>query len=100
MSTTSTYQPINCEFHDVLETVAVRRTPVGIDYLDDDGVPSRIHSSIVDVYASGGSEYLQLASGAILRLDQLVEVDGVALSAFDADVGTSITAPEAVPSAL
>lgn len=82
MSTYSTYQPINCEFHDVLESVAVRRTPALIDYRDDAGVSASIRSPIVDVYASGGSEYLRLATGSTIRLDQLIAVDGVALADF------------------
>lgn len=85
MSAYSTYQPINCEFHDVLESVAVRRTAVPIHYRDDEGVAAHLHSRIVDVFASGGAEYLQLASGELIRLDQLIAVDGAALAEFVAE---------------
>lgn len=82
MSTYSTYQPINCEFHDVLEAAAVRRAPVLVQYHDDEGIATGLRSRIVDVFSSGGAEYLRLASGETIRLDQLVAVDGTALADF------------------
>lgn len=90
MSTYSTYQPINCEFHDVLEAAAVRRAVVLIQYRDDEGITTALRSRIADVFASGGAEYLQLASGESIRLDQLVAVDGTALADFaDAQADTA-----------
>ena len=90
MSTYSAYQPINCEFHDLLEAAAVRRAPVLIQYRDDEGIAAALRSRIVDVFASGGAEYLRLASGDTVRLDQLIAVDGTALADFaDAQAGAA-----------
>ncbi|GGD47387.1 hypothetical protein [Pseudoxanthomonas indica] len=85
MSAYSTYQPINCEFHDVLESVAVRRTVALIRYLDDDGLQASLQSRIADVYSLQGAEYLRLASGERIRLDQLLSIDGVQLASFPTD---------------
>ena len=89
MSTYSAYQPINCEFHDVLESVAVRRSPALIRYLDVNGEQAELRSCIIDVYARGGAEYLRLPSDQEIRLDRLVSVDGVVLSSFAQGSGLS-----------
>lgn len=85
MSTSlSTYIPINCEFHDRLEDLATLRRPARVRYVGDDGAQQERTAIITDIYASKGAEYLALSSGDIVRLDQLVEVDGFRL----ADEGT------------
>ena len=85
MSAYSTYQPINCAFHDVLESVAVLRTPALIHFLDDDGVAASLQSRIADVYSHDGAEFLRLPSGERIRLDQLLSIDGVQLASFPKD---------------
>lgn len=82
MSVQSSYQPINCEFHDVLEATAVRGTRATLRVIDPEGSELTVRAAIADVFAECGAEYLRLASGELIRLDRLVSVDGIAASAF------------------
>ncbi|MDO9356995.1 MAG: hypothetical protein Q7T55_25080 [Solirubrobacteraceae bacterium] len=77
------YRPINCEFHDVLESVATVRRRCRIEYVAEDGAPRIVDALIVDVFARDGVEYIALDSGELIRLDALTKVDGVAADAFD-----------------
>lgn len=74
------YEPVSCEFHDVLESAAVRRQPVAVVYRDDGGVQATVVDVITDVAAKAGEEFMTLQGGLSLRLDRLVSVDGVALA--------------------
>lgn len=70
------YRPINCEFHDLLESLATLRSPARIEHLDASGAPQALTGVITDVFAQGGVEYLTLQSGESLRLDRLLTVNG------------------------
>lgn len=78
----SDYQPINCEFHDVLESLATTRKHVDVEYLDIDGVLQKQYALILDVYVRDRAEYLGLSSGETLRLDRIVAVNGIKLADF------------------
>lgn len=74
---TTPYQPIDCALHDELLLRASRRHPVYILFLAADGPVRARTAVIVDVISRGGAEYLVLADGTTIRLDRLVEVDGI-----------------------
>jgi Rho-binding antiterminator len=76
------YLPINCEFHDLLESLATSRKPVHIDFRDEEGVVRHLVASMTDVFARDGAEYLSLGTGETLRLDRLMEVDGQKLADY------------------
>jgi Rho-binding antiterminator len=76
------YSPISCEFHDRLEDLATVRKLVRIRYRDRDGVLQQRDAIVADVFSRAGAEYVSLDSGDVLRLDQLVEVDGAKLSDY------------------
>lgn len=76
------YTPINCEFHDVLEATATRRTAAIIRFLDDDGTPQERETRIVTLSARDGVEYAELGTGERVRLDRLVAVGGDLLADF------------------
>lgn len=78
------YTPISCEFHDRLEDLATLRKQTSIRYLDDEHEPQQRNAIITDVYTQNRAEYVSLSSGEIVRLDQLVEVDGYELASFPA----------------
>ena len=78
------YLPVNCEFHDVLEASAMRRTTVEVRFLDDDGVMQQRTCRLVTLSARDGVERVELDSGEHVRLDRLVSVAGTALSDFPA----------------
>ncbi len=71
----SPYVPISCEFHDRLEDIATTRTLARISFLDATGVVSQCTTTIADVYARDGAEYLATDSGETFRLDRILEVD-------------------------
>jgi Rho-binding antiterminator len=71
----SDYQPVNCEFHDVIEACATLRKPVTILIQNTDGTHRTIHTIISDVFARDGVEYLKTQCGALIRLDDLLTVD-------------------------
>jgi Rho-binding antiterminator len=75
--------PISCEFHDRLEDLATLRKPASVRYVDSDGEQVRT-VVIQDVFAREGAEYLSLSSGELVRLDQLIEVDGLKLAELQA----------------
>ncbi|MFD1297020.1 hypothetical protein ACFQ4Q_10320 [Lysobacter gummosus] len=79
----SDYQPINCEFHDLLEDLATTRKPARISFLDEHGVVQHRDAVIADVFAKQGAEYLATAAGETLRLDRLLEVDAARLADFE-----------------
>jgi Rho-binding antiterminator len=81
-ATPSNYQPISCEFHDLLEVHATRRKPARIALLDADGAEQLRNAVITDVYAKAGADYLAMSTGETLRLDQLIEVDGARLADY------------------
>jgi len=85
---TDPYRPIACGLHDELQLRALRRSRVTLRYrLPDDVAPGAaggegaevrvVTDRVVDVRTRSGAEYLALASGEEIRLDRLVEVDGI-----------------------
>ncbi len=70
------YEPINCEFHDVLESLATKQQRTEVVFLDANGTVQQRATELRDVFARDGAEYLALASGETVRLDALVSVDG------------------------
>lgn len=75
-ATMQDYQPVNCEFHDVIESCATLRKPVAILRKNANGIHVAIQATIVDVFARQGVEYLQIQSGELIRLDHLLAVNG------------------------
>jgi Rho-binding antiterminator len=75
----STYTPINCEFHDVLEATATTRRRVAIVFIGEDGQHETVQARITDLQASNGLEHMLLDDGMRIRLDAIVSVDGVSL---------------------
>jgi len=78
----SPYSPISCEFHDRLEDLGTVRKPVRILFRDSDGLAQQRDAVITDVFSRSKAEYVALSTGEIIRLDQLVEVDGAKLSDY------------------
>lgn len=74
------YEPISCDYHDLLEVHATRRKPAQVTFRAEDGAVKSVNAIITDVYARAGADYLTLSTGETLRLDQLIEVDGAKLA--------------------
>ena len=76
------YIPVSCEFHDHMENFAMYRKPVLVQYLDDNQVAKTIEALITDVFARDGADYLTLSTGVLIRLDHIIEVNGIRLDSF------------------
>ena len=76
------YEPISCDYHDLLEVHATKRKPVQVSFRDADGAVKLGSAVITDVFARAGADYLSLSTGETIRLDQLIDVDGVKLADY------------------
>lgn len=72
-----TYQPISCDYYDVLEALAVQRKRTVVEYRNEAGAKITLENAlIVDLITKDKVEYMKLDRGLILRLDQLLSVNG------------------------
>jgi Rho-binding antiterminator len=71
------HEPIDCGLHDRLEALATLGRAVDLAFRAEDGTRHGVRDRLVDVYASGGAEYVRTGAGRVIRLDRLDEVDGV-----------------------
>ena len=78
----STYIPISCTFHDLLEALATTQKLAQIGFRDAEGAVQHRTAAITDVFSRDGAEYLSLSTGETLRLDQLLEVDSANLADY------------------
>ncbi len=69
------YQPINCDFYDILEALAVRQIPTKIEYLDEGGQTLKLAEVVIkDLYTKQKEEFMLLNTGQVIRLDKLLRV--------------------------
>jgi len=76
------YRPISCAFYDELEALATLRKTVVVRYYRSPEYIDEITGQIVDFKIHNKIEYLIVASGQSIRLDDLIAVDGKALSGY------------------
>ena len=74
----SDYTPIACAFHDRLEDAAVRQRPVRLVWHDLQG-ERQAETTVADVFAKDGADWVRLGTGETVRADRLVSLDGHAL---------------------
>ena len=72
----SVYKPIDCNFYDILEALAIKKRYVRIQYKTELHEFQTIDAMIKDLYIKQGFEYMLLANGQEVRLDYLISVDG------------------------
>jgi len=71
------YEPISCDLHSEYELLAMHRTPVTVQYLDDDGAEQHFQGSVTDIFTRDGAEYMRLQGkdGTLeVRLDRIERV--------------------------
>ncbi|MEM9987527.1 MAG: Rho-binding antiterminator [Bacteroidota bacterium] len=74
---TSSYTPIDCNYYDLLEIAAMRHKVVAVEYLPhEEPTPKVIEARIEDLWARNGEEFMRLSTGQVIRLDQLISMDG------------------------
>jgi Rho-binding antiterminator len=68
------YEPVSCDYHDMLEEAAMHKTPVELEF-ELEGVTQREQGRIADVYSANGAEFVRFESesGPLeIRLDQII----------------------------
>ena len=74
------YTPIDCAVHDRLESWAVRGAVVEVVWQADAG-ERQAETTVADVFARDGADWVRLGTGETVRADRLVTVGGVAVRA-------------------
>jgi Rho-binding antiterminator len=78
--TLTTYKPIDCSFHDLLEATITLRTYSHLQYFTDlwefTTVTSLLKNLVSERNAEGLAEYLVIDTGERIRLDRVVNVNG------------------------
>ena len=77
MTDAGAYEPIDCSLHDRIEDLAVRRKVVRIRYEGDAGA-IELDDTVADWFTRDGAEFMRTGSGLSIRMDRILEVDGVA----------------------
>ncbi len=75
------YVPIDCGLHDELQLRVLRGRPVALSWRE--GANRVVHRStrLVDVTSRDAAEYVRLDDGSEIRLDRLIDVDGLRFDA-------------------
>ncbi len=70
------YQPISCDYHDLLEEAAMHKKLVELEF-DLEGVTQRETGTIADVYTANGAEFVKFVApeGPVeIRLDHIISM--------------------------
>lgn len=70
------YRPISCDFYDILEALAVRRIKTTVEYVDGEKSVTLKEVMITDLQTRNKEEFMYLDNGQVIRLDQLLTVNG------------------------
>lgn len=70
------YQPIDCNFYDILEANATRGRYIRIQYFSEIQEFLTVDAIIKDLYIKDKAEYMLLSNGSEIRLDRLISADG------------------------
>lgn len=69
------YTPIGCQYYDVLELNASRKTVCAIAYFETEKSVRTVESTIEDIFTKDKVEFLRLADGTKIRLDKILSVN-------------------------
>ncbi|MBT32160.1 MAG: hypothetical protein CMO01_21070 [Thalassobius sp.] len=69
------YQPVNCGFYDYFEAAITLKKKVSISYLNTIGELVTEEVTPIDLLIKNKEEFLVLADGKKIRLDQITEFD-------------------------
>lgn len=71
------YKPIACGLHDELELRALRKSKIELSFTDESNSVQTISCVIADIFSKDKIEYLKTDNGLFIRLDDIVELDGI-----------------------
>ncbi len=74
------YKPIDCDFHDELESASTLGKMVTVVVVNEKGQQQTISDIIIDlghgIDSEGRAEFMTLKSGQRFRFDRIVSIDG------------------------
>ncbi len=73
------YRPLACSLYDNLEAFATKHDHCTIIFRGEGG-EEQIEGVIADLFSNDGVEFLKLDTGKTVRLDYLVEVNGIPMN--------------------
>lgn len=71
------YKPIACGLYDELELRALRKNKILLSYKDENNNINSLECVIADLFSKDKIEYLKTDNGLIIRLDDIIELDGI-----------------------
>ena len=71
------YKPIACGLYDELELRALRKQIVKITFQNANNDSGIIECIIADLFSKNKTEFLKTNDGKIIRLDDVLEIDGI-----------------------
>lgn len=71
------YHPVSCQWYDVLEALATKREYVELLYKADGAQPAFAEGRISTFFIIDKAEYLRMDNGTEIRLDAILELNGV-----------------------
>lgn len=70
------YIPINCDFYDEIEILAMRKSKCKVVYRDKEDIVQTIEGVINNVFSKNKEEFLIVNDELKIRLDRLISIDG------------------------
>ncbi len=70
------YEPISCDYHDLLEAASMHRKRVDLEF-DLEGVTQRETGTVADVFTANGAEFVKFEAetGPLeIRLDHIISM--------------------------
>jgi Rho-binding antiterminator len=71
------YKPIACGLYDELELRALRKKTIKLTFQNDKNDNEIIECIIADLFSKDKIEFLKTNDGKIIRLDDVLEIDGI-----------------------
>ena len=75
--TMNDYTPISCSFYDILESIATKRELAVIEYFDETKQQMSVTGKIQNLFTQEKVEYMHLEQGLLIRLDNIIAVNGM-----------------------
>lgn len=79
MNRESEYHSLSCSLYDQLEAFSVRRDRCTVRYRNEDEIHFVV-GTLTDVFAKDGAEYLTIDNSTTVRLDRLIDVNGIPMN--------------------
>lgn len=70
------YTPIPCQFYDILESLAVKKTKSFIVYKDEN-IEKSVEDFIVDFKTKNKEEFVVLSNSQEIRLDKIISINSL-----------------------